>query len=45
MKYHGTLGHPAAKEKADRSKNEEGVLVEISPKFFSTWDFGKMQEL
>jgi hypothetical protein len=29
---------------ADRSKNGEGVLVEISPKFFSTWDFGKMQQ-
>ena len=43
MKYLGTLDHPAAKEMADRSRNGEGVLVEISPKFFSTWDFGKMQ--
>src|ERR687889_7002 len=41
LKYLGTLDHPAAKEMADRSKNGEGVLVEISPKFFSTWDFGK----
>jgi PPOX class probable F420-dependent enzyme len=41
IKYLGTLDHPAAKEMADRSKNGEGVLVEISPKFFSTWDFGK----
>jgi PPOX class probable F420-dependent enzyme len=45
MKYLGTLDHPAAKEMADRSRNGEGVLVEISPKFFSTWDFGKMQYL
>ena len=44
MKYLGTLDHPAAKEMADRSKNGEGVLVESSPKFFSTWDFGKMQQ-
>ena len=43
MKYLGTLDHPAAKEMADRSKKGEGVLVEISPKFFSTWDYGKMQ--
>ena len=43
MKYLGTLDHPAAKEMADRSKKGEGVLVEISPKFFSTWDFGKRQ--
>ena len=41
MKYLGTLDHPAAKEMADRSKKGEGVLVEISPKFFSTWDFSK----
>jgi|ERR671913_619420 nitroimidazol reductase NimA-like FMN-containing flavoprotein (pyridoxamine 5'-phosphate oxidase superfamily) len=43
MKYLGTLDHPAAREMADRSRNGEGVLVEISPKFFSTWDFGKKQ--
>jgi len=43
MKYLGTLDHPAAKEMADRSRKGEGVLVEISPKFFSTWDFGKRQ--
>jgi hypothetical protein len=41
MKYLGTVDHPAAKEMVDRSKNGEGILVEISPKFFSTWDFGK----
>ena len=41
IKYLDTLDHPAAKEMADRSKNGEGILVEISPKFFSTWDFGK----
>jgi PPOX class probable F420-dependent enzyme len=44
MKYIGTLDHPAAKEMVNRSKNGEGVLVEIIPKFFSTWDFGKMQQ-
>jgi PPOX class probable F420-dependent enzyme len=43
MKYLGTLDYPAAKEMADRSKKGEGVLVEISPKFFSTWDFSKSQ--
>jgi nitroimidazol reductase NimA-like FMN-containing flavoprotein (pyridoxamine 5'-phosphate oxidase superfamily) len=43
MKYLATLEHPAAKEMIYRSKNGEGILVEISPKFFSTWDFGKRQ--
>jgi PPOX class probable F420-dependent enzyme len=39
MKYLGTLDHPIV----DSSKNGEAVIVEISPKFFSTWDYGKMQ--
>jgi PPOX class probable F420-dependent enzyme len=43
MKYLGTLDHPAAKEMADRSKKGEGALIEISPKFFSTWDYSKME--
>ncbi len=43
MKYLGTLNHPVAKTITEGSKKGEVVLVEISPKFFSTWDYGKMQ--
>jgi PPOX class probable F420-dependent enzyme len=43
MKYLGTLDHPIAKRRTDNSKKGETVLIEISPKFFSTWDYGKMQ--
>jgi len=43
LKYLGTLDHPIAKMISEDSKKGEVVLVEISPKFFSTWDFGKMQ--
>jgi nitroimidazol reductase NimA-like FMN-containing flavoprotein (pyridoxamine 5'-phosphate oxidase superfamily) len=43
MKYLGTLDHPVAKMITDGSKKGEVVLVEISPKFFSTWDYGKMK--
>jgi general stress protein 26 len=43
MKYLGTLDHPAAKMITEGAKNGEVVLVEISPKFFSTWDYSKMQ--
>jgi PPOX class probable F420-dependent enzyme len=43
MKYLGTLDHPVAKMITDHSKKGEVVLVEISPKFFSTWDYGEMQ--
>src|SRR4051794_5682352 len=42
LKYLGTLDHPVAKTITDRSKNGEGVAIEIDPKFFSTCDFGKM---
>jgi PPOX class probable F420-dependent enzyme len=43
MKYLGTLDHPVAKTITDSAMKGEVVLVEISPKFFSTWDYGKMQ--
>ncbi len=42
-KYLGTLDHPVAKTITEGSKKGEVVLVEISPKFFSTGDYGKMQ--
>ena len=44
MKYLGTLDHPVAKMITDGSKKGEVVLIEISPKFFSTWDYSKMQQ-
>jgi hypothetical protein len=43
MKYLSTLDHPIAKTITDISKKGEVVIVEISPKFFSSWDYGKMQ--
>lgn len=43
LKYLGSLDHPIAKMISDLSEKGEVVLVEISPKFFSTWDYGKMQ--
>jgi nitroimidazol reductase NimA-like FMN-containing flavoprotein (pyridoxamine 5'-phosphate oxidase superfamily) len=41
MKYLGTLDHPIAKMITEHSKKGDNVLIEISPKFFSTWDYGK----
>lgn len=43
MKYLGTLDHPVAKMITDLAKKGEVVLIEISPKFFSTWDYSKAQ--
>ena len=40
LKYVGTLNHPLAKMLTDNTRN--GIeLCQITPKFFSTWDFGK----
>jgi len=43
MKYLGTLDHPVAKMITDGLKKGDVVLVEIIPKFFSTWDYSKIQ--
>ena len=43
IKYLGSLDHPIAKMITEHSKKGENVLIEISPKFFSTWDYGKSQ--
>ncbi len=43
LKYLGTLDHPIAKMITEHSKKGENVVIEISPKFFSTWDYGKPQ--
>ena len=43
MKYLGTLDHPVSKMILDSAKNGSHVVLEISPKFFSTWDFPKVK--
>jgi hypothetical protein len=42
MKYLGTLDHPVPKMILDSAKKGNHVVLEISPKFFSTWDFPKV---
>jgi nitroimidazol reductase NimA-like FMN-containing flavoprotein (pyridoxamine 5'-phosphate oxidase superfamily) len=43
LKYLGTLEHPLAKRLMENTKNRVEVVIEIEPKFFSAWDFGKAQ--
>jgi general stress protein 26 len=43
MKYLGTLDHPIPQMILDSTKKGNHVVLEISPKFFSTWDFARMQ--
>ena len=41
LKYLGTLDHPLAKRLMENARNGTEVVIEISPKFFSAWDFAK----
>jgi hypothetical protein len=42
-KYLGTLEHPMAKMRLEHVKKGYSVILDITPKFLSTWDIGKMQ--
>ena len=42
-KYLGDLSTPMAKRMVDGVRNDSTVLVEISPLYFSTWDYSKMK--
>jgi hypothetical protein len=41
IKYLGTLEHPFAKMIIENIRNGTEVVIEITPRFFSAWDFGK----
>ncbi|MFL6361216.1 MAG: pyridoxamine 5'-phosphate oxidase family protein [Nitrososphaeraceae archaeon] len=42
IKYLGTLEHPLAKMIIENTTKGTEVVIEIIPKFFSAWDFGKV---
>ena len=42
LKYLGNLDHPIPQMIIESAKKGNHVLIEITPKFFSTWDFSKM---
>jgi len=41
VKYLGNLEHPMAKTLLDFQKKGQSVVIEISPKYYSTWDYSK----
>lgn len=43
LKYLGTLEHPLAKMLMENARNGTEVVIAITPKFFSAWDFAKAQ--
>jgi general stress protein 26 len=43
LKYLGTLEHPMARELMENTRSETYVTIEITPRFFSAWNLGKVQ--
>jgi len=41
VKYLGNLEHPMAQELLNMQKKGQSVILEINPKYFSTWDYSK----
>lgn len=41
IKYLGNLDHPMASVLLENVRKGQSVLIEISPKYFSTWNYGK----
>ena len=41
LRYFGNLEHPIANELVDAIKNGQSIVLEISPKYYSTWDYSK----
>ena len=41
LRYLGNLEHPMAHELTDAIKKGQSVVLEISPKYYSTWDYSK----
>jgi len=40
-KYLGSADHPLAKSLVDMAKNGASVVLELTPKYYSTWDFAE----
>ena len=43
LKYLGSTEHPLAKMLMENARNGIEVVIEITPRFFSAWDFSKAQ--
>ena len=41
IKYLGTLEHPMSKSLINAQKEGQSVVLEITPQYFSTWDYGR----
>ena len=44
VKYLGSIEHPMSKTIIGSIRNKEAIIIEITPKFYSTWDQGKVKK-
>jgi hypothetical protein len=42
LRYLGSLENPISQALMDAIKKGQSVVLEISPKYYSTWDYSKM---
>jgi hypothetical protein len=45
VRYLGTLDNPISREFVERTKEGQGIVLEISPKYYSRWDHGKQKTI
>jgi uncharacterized pyridoxamine 5'-phosphate oxidase family protein len=43
LRYLGSIDNPISHEFVERTKEGQGIVLEISPKYYSTWDHGKQK--
>jgi hypothetical protein len=43
LRYLGSLDNPISHEFVERTKEGQGIVLEINPKYYSTWDHGKQK--
>jgi S-ribosylhomocysteine lyase LuxS involved in autoinducer biosynthesis len=41
VKYLGSIEHPMAQTLLNMQKGGQSVILEINPKYYSTWDYSK----
>jgi uncharacterized pyridoxamine 5'-phosphate oxidase family protein len=45
VRYLGTMDNPISREFVERTNEGQGIVLEISPKYYSTWDHGKQKTI
>jgi hypothetical protein len=43
-KYLGSVEHPMSQTIISNIRNKEAIIMEVTPKFYATWDHGKVKK-